>query len=403
MPAPSSRSTLESFLDEYQLVRLIVSVAGLLLTGIFTLVDLWQESSPVPSLVVLGGIAGHSVWCRLMHVRTPRVMLAVDTSLLGLFMFIYRGDLAIITGVFAITSLVVVLFAERWWRIGYLAYLSTWFVAAFLDASGTGADSLASLFGSLLTILGIVVIMARVRGWLGRLDAERSQMVGTVSHELRNNLTGVLGITELLATTPGLDPTEVQDLLVAAHEQANDAAEIVEDLLTTSRLEATALTVTLGPVDINHEVSTVLHRLRRNDLATELADDLKPAWADSLRVRQVIRNLVTNAIRYGGSEIDVRTRAAGDSVQVIVRDNGEGVRGEEESTIFRPYRRSASTRTDTSSIGLGLWISQSLALAMRGHLAYRRRDGFTEFVLTLPVSRDRSVDHPVPPVSSDHV
>lgn len=384
MPTSGPRSTLESFLDEYQLVRLVVSSAGMLLTGIFWVAGWSRGSSPVPIFVALGGIAAHSLWCRVRHVRTPRVMLAIDTTLLGVLMFTLQDDAAVMTGVFAVIGLVAVLFTERWWRVGFLVYVTAWYVAAFLGGAGTSAESLRTLSGTLFTVMAIMAITARVRGWLGRLDAERSQMVGTVSHELRNNLTGVLGITELLATMPDLNPAEVRDLLVLAHEQAGDASEIVEDLLTASRLKAAALTMNLGSVNVNEEVTTVTHRLRDTEIGLDLARDLEPAWADALRVRQVIRNLVTNAVRYGGPEITVITRPAGGSIQVIVRDNGAGVRVKDEATIFQPYRRSTSTRTDASSIGLGLWISQDLAHAMRGRLEYRRRDGSTEFVLSLP-------------------
>lgn len=401
MPTQGPRSTLESFLDEYQLVRLVVSSAGLLLIGILWVADWLQETSPVPSLVALGGIAAHSLWCRVRRIRTPRVMLAVDTTLVGTLMFLYQDDLATMAGVFAVISLVVVLFSERWWRVGFLVYVTAWYVAAFLAGAGTSVESGAILAQTLFTAVAIMAIMARVRDWLGRLDAERSQIVGTVSHELRNNLTGVLGITELLTTMPDLDPTEVRELSALAHDQAGDASEIVEDLLTASRLKAAALMMNLGSVDINEEVTTVSHRLRDTEIGLDLADDLEPASADALRVRQVVRNLVTNAARYGGPEISIVTRTADDSLQVIVRDNGAGVRAEDETTIFQSYRRSTSTRSDVSSIGLGLWVSQNLAHAMRGRLEYRRRDGFTEFVFTVPISRDDRTGHPVTGATSD--
>jgi len=86
---------------------------------------------------------------------------------------------------------------------------------------------------------------------LCRLDANRSQMLGTVSHELRNNLSGVLGLTDVVANLEDLEPAEAQELVTMANQQALDAIEIVEDLLTASRLEQAVLNAETSPVDVN--------------------------------------------------------------------------------------------------------------------------------------------------------
>jgi signal transduction histidine kinase len=218
-------------------------------------------------------------------------------------------------------------------------------------------------------------------------------MVGTVSHELRNNLTGMLGLTEIVMSTADLDPTEARELIGLAHQQAADANEIVEDLLTASRLEGAALTLNTELVDLNIEATDTTRRFKTEgtDIAVSLADGLRPAWADALRTRQIIRNLLSNAIRYGGENIIVSTRAVGDRVQVVVADDGNGVPPVDERTIFLPYRRSTEGRRDKSSIGLGLWICRQLAHGMGGQLDYRRVGGLTEFVLSLPVAGSRSM------------
>jgi signal transduction histidine kinase len=272
------------------------------------------------------------------------------------------------------------------WLIGLLAYMTAWYVAAYLNGSGVSAESVGVMAGGLLTMAAVVAVMISVRRWLGRLDAARSQMVGTVSHELRNNLTGVLGLTEVVATMTDLEPTEARELLVMAHQQAVDASEIVEDLLTVSRLEGSALTTSREAVDVNEEVVAMARRFQGTgtELGLALDDDLPPAWADPLRLRQTIRNLISNAIRYGGPMVVISTGESGDAIQVVVRDDGDGVPPEDEATIFLPYRRSTRGRRDPSSIGLGLWVCRQLAHAMGGHLVYQRREGWTEFLLTIP-------------------
>jgi signal transduction histidine kinase len=111
--------------------------------------------------------------------------------------------------------------------------------------------------------------------------------------------------------------------------------------------------------------------------------DLPAARGDALRVRQVLRNLVSNAARYGGSSVAVRTTHDGDHVRIVVSDDGDGVPGEDEGTIFLPYRRSTTTKRHLASVGLGLWISRQLAHAMGGSLEYQRLNNRTEFVFTL--------------------
>jgi len=379
-------SSLENFLDEYQQIRLLVSGAGIILVGVFVLGGWWQEGSPVPNLAALALIAAHAAWCRARHIRAPRMMLIMDSSLLGAIMLTIPDSTAVLTGTFAFLALLIALFTQGMWLIGLLAYMTAWYVAAYLNGSGVSAESVGVMAGGLLTMAAVVAVMISVRRWLGRLDAARSQMVGTVSHELRNNLTGVLGLTEVVATMTDLEPTEARELLVMAHQQAVDASEIVEDLLTVSRLEGSALTTSREAVDVNEEVVAMARRFQGTgtELGLALDDDLPPAWADPLRLRQTIRNLISNAIRYGGPMVVISTGESGDVIQVVVRDNGDGVPPEDEATIFLPYRRSTRGRRDPSSIGLGLWVCRQLAHAMGGHLVYQRREGWTEFLLTIP-------------------
>ena len=311
-------------------------------------------------------------------------MLVLDITLLGALMLTLPGYTSVMTGIFGFLALVVVLFTERS-RPYFLAYLTAWYALAFLNGGEISAARVGDLFGGVFAVGAVVAVMIRVRMWLGQLDATRSQTIGTVSHELRNSLTGVLGFTELAADMYD-DGSEARELVLAAHRQAVDATEIAEDLLTVSRAQAAVLRVSAEPVDVNREASTVARRFQGSarEAQLQLAEDLPLAVGDALRVRQVVRNLISNAIRYGGSEITIITVLAGAQVELIVRDNGDGVPVEDERSIFLPYRRSTRGRQHPDSIGLGLWVCRHLAQAMSGDLEYRRGERFTEFVLTLP-------------------
>ena len=380
-PPASQPSSMDSFLDDYQKVRLAVSLFGLAI--LLALAPSEGFSSLLPYITSLGVIGSHAVWCRLRHIRSPRSMLLLDTTVWGVIIALAK-DLSVSAAVLAFLAVLVVLFSDGAWRVGFLAASAGWYGLAVGRTDQLVPISLGPVLGVFLITGGMAAMIVRVRGWLGRLDAGRSQMLGTVSHELRNNLTGVMGLTEIVSTNRELNADEARELVALAHQQAVDANEIVEDLLTATRLERAALSIAMKSVIVNDEVETTARRFSGEGvrLSVHTATDLPSAEADGLRVRQILRNLVSNAVRYGGPSIRITTFAAGDDIKVTVADDGEGVPPEDETTIFLPYRR--STRSiDAASVGLGLWISRQLAVAMGGSLEYRRVDGWTEFVLTL--------------------
>lgn len=388
------RSSIESFLDEYQSIRLYLNLGGLLLIAAIIIAGWWRVGSPLPFVLALGVMGGHAAWCRIRSIRAPKSMLVVDSTMIGLMMAASSADPAGMTATVAFIVMLVVFFSEGRWMAGLLTYNALWIIVASIKSAGNTAETLGVLSGSLFTLGAIAVVVYRVRTWLARLDANRSQMVGTVSHELRNNLTGMLGLTDVVMSMPELAPTEAHELIGMAHQQAVDATEIVEDLLTASRLEGAAMTFSSEEVDINAQVTDTARRFNGagTDVEISLVDNSPLVWADALRTRQIIRNLLSNAIRYGGESVTISTRPSGDTIQVVVADDGDGVSAEDESTIFLPYRRSTQGRRDKASIGLGLWICRQLAQGMGGTLQYERTPGLTEFVLSLPSASDHGSD-----------
>jgi signal transduction histidine kinase len=125
----------------------------------------------------------------------------------------------------------------------------------------------------------------------------------------------------------------------------------------------------------------VLKSLELTDIVALETDDGASAYADPARVRQIMRNLVTNAVRYGADPIVVTTGQG----QVTVSDHGTGVPVEDRERIFESYGRSGSHH-HRDSIGLGLAISRTLATLMGGDLTYERADGKSTFRLTLSVT-----------------
>lgn len=375
---------MESFLDEYQYVRLALSILGLILLGVVTLISGWKPMFPVFVAVPIA-IAAHSTWSLVKGVRSPIPMLLLDLTLWGGVMALNHGTPIVNPGTYAFLSLLPILFANTYWTVaGLLAYLASWYGVSYFLGAGLTSTTIGLFLSVLITVAGIDAVILRIRMWLSRLDANRSQVLGTVSHELKNNLTGVLGMTELVTTQDDLSQDEAAELIDLAHQQALDATEIVEDLLTVSRLERAALSLEVQPVNLPEEVAATSRRFNGEGTAVVVTvEDVPEVVADPLRVRQILRNLISNAVRYGGENIEVLTRSNGTEAQVVVRDDGEGIPREDLSTIFLPYRRSTKTPSTGTSVGLGLYISRQLAEAMGGRLEHRRTNGWTEFILAL--------------------
>ena len=111
---------------------------------------------------------------------------------------------------------------------------------------------------------------------------------------------------------------------------------------------------------------------------------------DPARVRQILRNLVSNALHYGGENVAVQIDHVSATVRVAVGDSGEMISAVDLERIFQPYQRVREAVGVTQSMGLGLAVSRQLAQLMGGDLVYHRRDDMNVFELTLPVAPDQA-------------
>ena len=112
--------------------------------------------------------------------------------------------------------------------------------------------------------------------------------------------------------------------------------------------------------------------------------DAPDAFADGVRFRQVLRNLLTNARRYGGGSVYVEVGTRRNLVTIAVVDDGEGAPDDRIGAIFEPYERAHSEPTQPGSVGLGLSVARQLTRMMGGDLAYARVDGTTRFEMSVP-------------------
>lgn len=223
------------------------------------------------------------------------------------------------------------------------------------------------------------------REGLMELSKAKDRFIASVSHELRTPLTAVVGFAAELVST--LDPElneEAHTMASLIHEQSIEVAQLVDDLLTAERATSGNLTVRPVPFSVQSVCLDVASSVLGK--AGKVSGPDVTVHADVLRTRQIVRNLLTNAIRYGGTSIEMATARNGATATLTVRDNGRGVKGMDADRIFDAYYRAEERSTTPDSVGLGLSVARELARLMDGDLRYRREAGWTCFDLTLPLA-----------------
>ncbi len=222
---------------------------------------------------------------------------------------------------------------------------------------------------------------------LQRIGRDKDRFITSVSHELRTPLTSVLGFIELLeGDGDAIDARQRRELLGLAAREAQDLTHLIEDLLVIGRSDSGTVFVADVEVDLRAQVEQVLEAIEAPPAVHLEVDgrDVK-GRGDPARVRQIVRNLLSNAFRYGGDHVRVVTRA-GATASLSVIDDGPGIPEAERERVFEPYERAHSSATQPASVGLGLAVSRRLARAMRGDLVYSYRGSTSVFELTLPLA-----------------
>ena len=228
----------------------------------------------------------------------------------------------------------------------------------------------------------------RVREGLENLVRSKDELIASVSHELRTPLTVVHGLSQELDTNwMSFSVPEQKEFIGMIAQQSAEVAHIVEDLLVAARADIGRLPINPTKVDLRDEVEAARDSVPNLDIGLEFVGGAAPvAFADPSRVRQIVRNLLVNAVRYGGPVVEAKYGVEGESVWLDVRDNGSGVPPAEVAKIFEPYERAHDAAGQPMSVGLGLTVSRTLAEMMGGRLEYRYEGSWSVFRLELPAS-----------------
>jgi PAS domain S-box-containing protein len=222
-----------------------------------------------------------------------------------------------------------------------------------------------------------------------RLDRLRSDLVAIVSHELRTPLTGVYGAaTTLLAREAELGPEGRRTMLELLVEQAGRLSTIVDQILVTSRLESGHLAADTEEFDVA-DVFDELGRTFAAD-AHRFVVDVPPGLrvrGDLDRLRQVVTNIVDNALKYSDGPVHAAAEARELTARITISDEGPGIPPAEQERIFEKFHRlDPAQRSGVGGTGLGLYIARELAERMDGRVGLLRRARGATFYVDVPLA-----------------
>ncbi|MEK6276234.1 MAG: ATP-binding protein [Actinomycetota bacterium] len=227
-----------------------------------------------------------------------------------------------------------------------------------------------------------------------RLEEEKTDLVATISHELRTPMSAVYGAAKTLLREDVEFPAERRkQLLEMIAQQAARLSQITDELLLTSRLDRGELPVEAEPVDVAGIVGETVEAMGPQlpdsadiEIEVEIAANVGAASGDRDRIQQVLVNLLDNAVKYGAAPVKVHAYRTDGAVRICVADAGPGIALADQSRIFEKfYRADPHLARSPGGTGLGLYISRELAQRMGGRLDLSSEVGAgATFVVELP-------------------
>lgn len=213
-------------------------------------------------------------------------------------------------------------------------------------------------------VVGVAVSLRTGRG-RARLDRERSDLLATVSHELRSPLSGVKGFVQVMLNRwEQLQDEQKKMMLRTVHSDADRLSRLIAELLDIARLDTGRLSLAPRPSDAATLVGRVVESVQAGTarpIEADTPEGLPQVWADPDKLTQVVTNLVENAVRHGEGTVRVRLEPGGDDVRILVEDEGDGIPEEMRRRVFTKF-----WTTGVGGSGLGLYLAHGLVTAHGG-------------------------------------
>jgi len=260
-----------------------------------------------------------------------------------------------------------------------------------------GEDELA-LLRTLGALTGVALDRVRLfqaeheaRIALERANDVKSTFVALAAHELRTPMTTIHGfVTTLHHLGDRLDDAQVDQLRGALLQQTQRMAQLIEQLLDLSRLDAEAIEIAPKPLRVRAHVAELVEIAAPDPGAVEVdVDDDLVATVDRHALERIVSNLVTNAFKYGAPPVRVHAEQSDRHFRLTVEDSGWGVPAQFVPDLFERFTRSDGSRGQAVGTGLGLAIARSYARAHGGDLLYEDAEPHgARFRLVLPTVRE---------------
>ncbi len=393
--------------------------------------SLWSGSVALLIFVIPGLIVAIDAAYRSRDGSMPLPGIIIDATAIGIAMYL-RGPEpamhALVLLAILVTSSILLPFSKVLTVVGYVA---AWFVAIeFLSKTtelpwfGVIAETEYAAIIDRLTIAVVILIVGAllfqsVKVILAAQDRQeaalalerravelKNEFVSMVSHELRTPLTGISGFTEMLTDSwKALPPEEIDEFLAIMHRETEHLANLVEDILVIPRLEAGHLKLAPEELDLTIEVHNVAEVVFDDtDYSVSIPTNIG-VYADRTRIRQILRNLLENARKYGGDQVLIEGEMAGSGLyKVSVLDNGRGIAPEDRERIFEHFEQlSTGDGRLQQGVGLGLPIARKLAQAMGGDLWYEERFPMgSRFCFTVQMASNATDDTTETPIPQVH-
>ncbi len=234
------------------------------------------------------------------------------------------------------------------------------------------------------------------------LNRSKDQLIANLSHELRTPLTGIYTSALAIEDAGFVDLNLTRELTDVIIDQSADLTRMVEDLLVSAQADAGRLRFDLTPTDFASLIAGLENEFSRLNARIDTAVAPGIVMADPGRLRQLLRNLVSNAAKYGNGRVGVKGRLNGASYTVQVVDDGPGVPEDVKDRMFQRFVHRGDQPLIVGSVGLGLSISKVLAEGMGGRIAYRRTEQFTIFEATLERAEPPAAGLPPDPFPTEN-
>jgi len=234
----------------------------------------------------------------------------------------------------------------------------------------------------------------RARQAAEQASRAKSEFLSRMSHELRTPLNAVLGFAQLLGNQVDSMSSRQQEWLHHIEVAGWHLLKLVDDVLDIARIEAGMLRVEQEPVDLRAALDDcrdmVAQAAQERQVDLDLTGEPRVVVSDGRRLRQVLANLLTNAIKYNrpGGSVKARLSLHEDQLRIEVADTGVGLSTEQQAQLFQPFNRLGRERDrQVQGTGLGLVIVKQMIDALRGRIQVSSRpDEGTTFVVEWPVA-----------------